>query len=205
MLELLRDGHGVESWSPAGDIARISFAGDDLLVAVDRDDSELARRRSHRLGVLTDRRALRVLLTLPRGVAVPTSFLTERDLRVLHSLPSGILELTDTDVRVVIAPAVSLFSIGVVARTWAQGLRISSPYAAYCARYVVLDRPHGPRTPPIEAAAMEARYLGVGLATHRADRLDWHVSPAPFEADRYSESSWLMAERFTAALSVARR
>lgn len=201
MLELLRDGQGVESWAPTGDITRVFFGGDDILVAIRPDDEEVRRRRRHRLGAVTNRRALQVLLSMPRGVAVPVSFLQERDLRVLHSLPNSVAEISEIDVRVVLAPALRLLSVGVVAATWKQGLRFASPYAAYCERYVVLER--GLRGADATLAILEARYYGLGLAECRDGHLEWLVSPASFPADRFSASSWLMAERLTAALRVA--
>ena len=109
------------------------------MVAVERDDDELARRRHHGLGALPNRRALQVLLSMPTGVAVPVTFLRSVDLRLLLSLPTGVVDLDGTDVRVALRPAVSLLSVGVVARTWKQGLEGVSPFASYCARYVVLD------------------------------------------------------------------
>ena len=199
MLELLRDGRGVESWTPTGDIARVCFAGDDILVAANHHKDEVHRRRRHGLGVITNRRVLQLLLSIPGGVAVPTVFLREKDLRLLQRLPPGIVEISDDEVRVVVSPALQLSSVGVVATTWKQGLRLSSPYAAYCARFVVLSR--GLRTSDAPLATLEARYYGLGLAEVRDGRLDWLVSPAPFQVDRFTAASWLMAERLTAALS----
>lgn len=201
MLELLREGHGLESWAPRGDISQMRLDGNDLVVAVDRNDAELARRRERRIGTLTNRRALRVLLSMPKGIVIPLNFMSENDLRVLHALPAGMVEITESDVRVLISPAVSLLSVGVIARTWKQGLRLSSPYAAYCARYVVLDQcgsRHAAQN--LSMAMVEARYFGVGLAEHRPGHVEWLVSPAPFAADRYSDASWLMAERLTESM-----
>ncbi len=201
MLEILRDGRGVEPWTPTGDIARVFFGGDEILVAVSLDDDELRRRQHHGLDVITNRRVLQLLLSMPAGVAVPTTFLREKDLRLLRSLPAGVVEISDEEVRVVVSPALQLSSVGVMATTWKQGLRLASPYAAYCARYVVLTR--GLRASEAPLATLEARYYGLGLAEHRDGRLDWRVSPAPFQADRFTAASWLMAERLTAALHGA--
>ena len=198
MLELLRDGHGVESWTPTGDIARVFFGGVDILVAVSYDDDEVVRRQHHGFGVVTNRRVLQLLLSIPRGVAVPATFLRGKDLRLLQTMPAGVVDISDSEVRVVVSPTLRLSSVGVVASTWKQGLRLASPYAAYCARYVVLVR--GLRASEATLATLEARYYGLGLAEHHDGRLDWLVSPAPFQADRFSAASWLMAERLTAAL-----
>lgn len=198
MLELLRHGHGVESWAPTGDVARVFFGGDNILVAVEYDFDEVERRRQHRLAPITNRRALHLLLSLPQGVAIPVAFLREKDLLTLQAMPAGVVDINDSEVRVVVSPALQLSSVGVVAATWKQGLRLASPYASYCARYVVLTREQRPAGSAL--AALEARFYGIGLAEHRDSCLDWVVSPAPFEADRFSAASWLMAERLTAAL-----
>lgn len=198
MLDLLRDGCGTESWVPAGELGSLRFDRDEIMVAVERDDDELARRRHHGLGALPNRRALQVLLSMPTGVAVPVTFLRSADLRLLLSLPTGVVDLDGTDVRVALRPAVSLLSVGVVARTWKQGLEGVSPFASYCARYVVLD---GGRDQQARGFCVaEARYFGVGLAVHRGGAVDWLVAPAKFQATRFSPASWLMAERLTAKL-----
>jgi hypothetical protein len=198
VLEILRDGRGVEPWAPTGDIARVFFGADEVLVGVSLDDDEVRRRQRHGLDVITNRRVLQLLLSLPAGVAVPATFLREKDLRLLQRLPAGVVEISDGEVRVVVSPALQLSSVGVVASTWKQGLRLASPYAAYCARYVVLTR--GLRASEAPLATLEARYYGLGLAEHKDGRLEWLVSPAPFQADRFTAASWLMAERLTAAL-----
>jgi hypothetical protein len=198
MLEILRDGRGVEPWTPTGDIARVFFGGVEILVGVRLDDDEARRRQRHGLDVITNRRVLQLLLSMPTGVAVPATFLREKDLRLLQSLPAGVVEISGGEVRVVVSPALQLSSVGVVATTWKQGLRLASPYAAYCARYVVLTR--GLRASEAPLATLEARYYGLGLAEHRDGRLNWLVSPAPFQADRFTAASWLMAEQLTAAL-----
>lgn len=199
MLELLRDGYGVEPWAPTGEVVRLRFDGDEILLAVNREAEEISRRRQHGLGALTHRRALQVILSMPRGVAVPLDLLRSADQRVLDALPPGVVEMNEADARVLLSPAVSLLSVGLIGRTWKQGLRISSRFASYCARYIVLDgrRLHSDTT----LATIEARYFGVGLAEHRDGCLNWLVSPAPFQADRFTAASWLMAERLTEALS----
>lgn len=198
MLEILRDGRGGEPWTPTGDVSRVFFGGDEILVGVSLDDDEVRRRQRHGLDVITNRRVLELLLSLPAGVAVPATFLREKDLRLLQRLPAGVVERSGGEVRVVVSPALQLSSVGVVATTWKQGLRLASPYAAYCARYVVLTR--GLRASEAPLATLEARYYGLGLAEHKDSRLEWLVSPAPFQADRFTAASWLMAERLTAAL-----
>lgn len=198
MLDLLRRGRGAESWVPAGELGTLCFDHDEFMVAVERDNDELARRRHHRLGALHNRRALQVLVSLPTGVAVPATFLRSADLRMLRALPAGVVEVDEVDVRVVLRPAVSLLSVGVVARTWKQGLERVSPFASYCARYVVLEG--GLHQQDRGFSVAEARYFGVGLALHRGDAVDWLVSPARFQASRFSPASWLMAERLTAKL-----
>lgn len=198
MLELLRHGSGAESWTPTGEVTRTRLDDVELIVAVHRDMEELERRRRVGLGVVTSRRVLEFVLAFPRGVAIPSSFLREEDQRLIHSLPRGVVQVSEDEVRVCLTPLVSLLSVGVVARSWKAGLRISSSYAAYCARYVVLE---GTRA-DTQTAALEARYLGVGLAQHRDGELAWLVSPAPFPADRFTPASWLMAERVAGALQA---
>lgn len=198
MLEILGAARGVEPWTPTGHISRVFFGGEEILVAVNYDDDELRRRQHHGLGMITNRRVLQLLLSMPAGVSVPATFLREQDLRLLQSQPAGVVEISGGEVRVVVTPALRLSSIGVVATTWTRGLRLASPYAAYCARYAVITR--GLRAADRALAALDARYYGLGLAEHRDGRLDWLVSPAPFEADRFTAASWLMAERLTAAL-----
>jgi hypothetical protein len=197
VLDLLRHGSGAEPWTPTGEVARARLEGAELLLAVERDPQEEERRRRVGLGVITSRRVLEFVLTLPRGVAIPRSFLREEDLRLIYALPRGVVDVSDAEVKIRLMPVISLLSVGVVARSWRAGLRSSSSYAAYCARYVVLDRARS----DTQMAAMEARYLGVGLAVRRDRGLDWLVSPAPFPSDRFTASSWLMAERVAGTLA----
>lgn len=198
MLELLRAGRGLESWAPTGEISLSCLDGVNVLTAVEPDPDEVERRRQHGLRALTNRRALQVLLSLPPGVAVPLDLLSAPDQRTVRSLPAGVVDLRYGTVSVEAKPALWLRSVGLVARTWKQGLRRSGPFAPYCARYVVLDA--GRTRVDSQVAAIEARFYGVGLAVHEDGALSWLVSPAPFIADRFTAASWLMAERLTNAL-----
>jgi hypothetical protein len=204
MLELLRDGHGVEPWAPTGQLEQIRHGDGEFLAAVDLNRAELSRRRRHRMGSVTRRPILEVLLSLPRGVAVPLALLSAQAHRTVANLPAGVVDIADDQVCVLLEPALSLRSAGVIASTWKAGLRRSASFASYCARYVVVDAaPRRVSRAAMEAATMEARFYGVGLAVHRDGELDWLVSPAPFDVERFTASSWLMAERLLDELPAA--
>lgn len=118
----------------------------------------------------------------------------------MEALPEGIVERSAADVRVVLAPTIALAGVGVVASTWEQGLSRSRPYAMHCARTVVLYGSGAAGATEITCAALEARYLGVGLAIHQEGRLDWLTPPVPFQAGRFSPVVWPMLERLDSLL-----
>lgn len=175
-------------------VARIPVGGTEIVVSFHRDEAETDRRCRHHLAPVTDRRVLALLLTLPEGVAVPWSFLAEADRRLVEQLPEGIVKRTAADVRVVLTPTISLAGVGVVASTWEQGLSRSSPFASHCARTVVLYGSRAAGATEKTCAALEARYLGVGLAVHHGGRLGWLTPPAPFQAGQFSPVTWLMLD-----------
>jgi len=203
MLELLYNGRGVEPWVPTGDVAQVTVASQAILAAISMDAAEVDRR--HRLGVrpVTNRRVLELVLAMPAGVAVPLDCFRPADQRLLGAQQAGVVACERGHVQALLQPALSLRSVGVVAATWKQGLRQSSRFAAYCARYVVLDGLLG--SDQVDSAAMEARFYGVGLAVHRDRSLDWLVSPAPFPFGRYTAASWLMAEQVAKSYRVTTR
>lgn len=198
MLDLLRAGQGVESWVPTGEVAQLELAGTPVVVAVDRNKVEGQRRQVAGLGSIEDRRALDVLLSMPGDASVPWSLFAPWQQRVLRALPAGVVERSGSQVRRMLKPPVSVLSAGFLASSWEQGFRRSAVLASHCARYVVVDSPKDPGGLVVEA--LEARYYGIGLAAVRRGRLDWLVSPAPFEAEWFSASAWQMAEHVWAAL-----
>lgn len=197
MLEILRAGRGVDPWAPSGAVSSVPLDGQEILAAVNLNRDEVERRSRHGLVALQHRRALQLLLSIPRGVNVPLSLFRSADRRLLAAMPPGAVELDRCTVSAALRPALSLLSVGVVASTWKQGLRATSRFASYCERYVVLRQRRRLVNPAV--AAVEARYYGVGLALHHDEELEWLVSPEPFHADRFTAASWLMAERITEA------
>jgi len=198
VLELLLAGRGVESWVPTGEIAQVELAGTRVVVAFDRNDAECERRQSAGLESFEDRRALEVLLSMPGDASVPLSLFAPSQQRVLRSLPESVVERSGGQVRQVLNPPLTVLSAGFEAATWKQAVRRSAMLASYCARYVVVNPTKKPGDLVLEA--LEARYYGVGLAALKDGSLDWLVSPAPFNADWFSASAWMMAERIWAAL-----
>lgn len=203
MLELLMAGHGVESWVPTGDISEVELRGSQLFVATEVNSAE--RERRHALGVdaFEDRRALEVLLSMPGDASVPLGLFSASQQRVLRSLPSWVVERSGDHVRRVLSPPVSLLSAGFEASTWRQGFRKSALLASYCARYVVVDTAKEAEDLVLET--LEARFYGVGLSVLNDAGLEWLVSPAPFNADWFSASAWLMTEQVWSALRGVRR
>lgn len=199
VLELLARGQGVEPWVPHGKVSWVPLDGHQVMAEIVRSASETRRRKHVGLRAVLDRRVLRVLASLPWGVAVPVDWLDVSDRKLLRRLPRSVVDWSDSSVQVLLRPAVELLSVGVVARSWQDGLKRSAAFAPYCARYVVLTECR--RRQDLSWAQSQARFYGVGLAVCRDDELDWRVAPAPFRADRFTAASWLMAERVTEALA----
>lgn len=200
MLDLLPVGHGVESWSPTGELSWATVSGQDLIVAVQRNHGEMGRRRDSGLGPVLDRRLLRLLLAIPQGVPMPGDLFSATERRLLRGQPSSIVHWHGSAVTVLLRPVVSVLSVGVVAPRWSLGLRRTSPFASYCARYVVLDTRR--RIVDTSWEQAQARFYGVGLAIHAPGALEWAVAPARFRAERFTASSWLMSERIAAAIGM---
>jgi hypothetical protein len=193
MLELLSVGGGLEVWRPQGDVSWLHLGASRLIAAVQPDEAELRRRGQHGLRAVKNRRLLATLVTLPSGVAVPWNLIQPRDRVVLEGQSESIVERLGEDVTVVLRPALKLLSVGAVASSWRRGLRLTSPFASYCARYVVLSASSKRRD--TAWAETEARFYGIGLAELGRGGLRWRVAPAPFTATRFTAASWLMAER----------
>lgn len=203
MLELLRAGHGVESWAPTGDITEVELGGSRTVVATDVNSVERERRKALGVDAFEDRRALEVLLSMPGDASVPLTLFSASQQRVLRSLPSWVVERSGDHVRRVLSPPVSLLSAGFESSTWRQGFRKSASLASHCARYVVVNTANQAEDLVLET--LEARYYGVGLAVLNDAGLEWLVSPAPFNADWFSASAWLMTEQVWCALGETRR
>ena len=198
MLDLHAGARGVECWAPEGEVGLAVLGDQEVVVAYDQDVEEARRRAAAGVRPVLERRTLQVLLDLPQGSWVSLSLLRPADQSRVRRLPRGLVAVEGDGVMRLARPALAVRSIGVAASTWRRGLRLSAPYASYCSRYVLLQprRARGDLT----MATLEARYYGVGLAVAEGDSLDWLVAPAPFAADRFSASSWLLAEQVADAL-----
>lgn len=181
------------SWAPSGELHAVGLGGYQYLLGLLSVSDELARRREHGLGSVTDLRTLEVLSSLPVDVPVAAKVLGSEALSVLRPLPSAVVEFDGAKVVRHLAPAVVLESAGVFATTWKQAVARISALASYCTRYVILGGDRG--RAQMELATMDARYYGLGLATVAGGELEWLVEPAPFRPERFTASSWLLAEK----------
>lgn len=162
------------------------------LLELDPVLDELERRAAVGLSSILSRSLLEVLCELPVDLPVELQRLSESQIRVLRKAPPGCVEFSEGHIIRRAVPPVRVVSAGVCASTWADGLRQASQFASYCTRYAVLTSPSFDE----DAAVMEARFYGIGLATmtRGAESFEWRLAPETFVATRETVASWHFAE-----------
>lgn len=184
---------GLAGLLPAGTVvpggARAAEARGDAVVAV--NTAEHDRRAAVGLGAVTNLALLDRLLCLPLGQWVRRVDLTDRERVELRRAPDGVVEVSDTGLRRVFAPAAAVPLVIVAAGSWRSGLRRTAAFAGYASRVLVL---HG-RHRQLGSKLWEADFFGVGVWRATATGVEQLVAPEPWRQMYVKPAGWAFRER----------
>lgn len=151
---------------------------------------ELARRDAHPVRAIKRLDVAAVLLSLPMNLPVPEDSLRPKELRLLSSLPSCLVERVDGAVVRRTSSPVTVDHVVLPTKTFRPGLEAVTEFSTYCARSMVI--PAGTDLTEIELA--EASYYGVGIYRADGDSLLELVAPEPMDGWPETPASWIFAE-----------
>lgn len=197
-VETLRD---VDVAAPTSLLIAADARRTRALLEVEPVLDEIERRAAIGLGAISSAAVLGALRQLPVDLPIPVTTVTPSVVKTLRLAPEGCYDVDGTSIIRRAVPAVRVVSAGVCTSTWGEGLRQASQFASYCSRYAVVSA----RAFDRDAAMIEARYYGIGLATMTgsADSFRWLVRPAPFCPTRQTAASWQFAETALEALALS--
>jgi hypothetical protein len=159
-------------------------------VAYRLDHAEVARRREHQLGALTDLDVLDALMGLPVGMPVEQSSLTKAERALVDRLPAGVVEHRGEQLVRLAAAPLSVQSAVVAARNWKTGLKQAGRFAPFCVRAILL-----PAVPAdVSELQTQASFFGVGVGVSVEGQMQLLVEPAPYEQTRHTPAQWWFAE-----------
>lgn len=154
------------------------------------NQSEVARRRTQRVGSFTEMDVLDVLMGLPEGLPVALNELTDAERALMDRAPGGAIEHRGEEVvRRAVAPVSVLFAL-VAANDWHVGLKRAGRFAPFCARAMLL-----PELPmDWDDARTQASYFGIGICTFVDAQLRMLITPRPYVRRRHTPAQWWFAE-----------
>jgi hypothetical protein len=158
--------------------------------SVTPDPLELGRRGAHQISPLKSLDVTAVLLALPVGLPVAENSLRPKELRVISSLPSCLVERIDGAVVRRTSPPVTVDQIVLPTRCFRRGLETVTQFSTYCARSVVVTA----RTTLSDIELAEVSYYGVGVYYADGDSLVEVVAPEPMPPWPETPASWVFAE-----------
>jgi hypothetical protein len=171
-------------------VARVRLFGTRAWVAYRPDHDQRQLRRAHAVGPILGLDLLDTLMSLPAGLPVPLSALSQASRRRLRRLPEGTLTWTHSTVTRQVAPPLMPLLAMVQGTGWAKGLRAASRFAMYCARLLVVAE----LPPDRDVALAEASYYGVGIALRRSETLKIVVEPEAFSDWQPTPAWWWFTE-----------
>lgn len=172
----------------------------DCLVFHRLDRREHERRQEAEAGWLDEFRPLEMLMNLPVGVPVPRASLGARLRPEVRLLPPG---CTVRDRHSVTRLAIRPLRVDLVvvrAPGWRSGMDLTSAFAPFCRRAMVLERM--PRN--LDELLMEADFYGIGVFAARQGGVQMLVEPAEYRASRFTTAAWRFAEQTYRALVEGR-
>ncbi|MFI6004956.1 hypothetical protein ACIA98_31890 [Streptomyces sp. NPDC051366] len=171
-------------------LALVEAFGTEAVVAYRYDERERERRAADGMPPLTRPDVLNLLMALPLGEPVSASSLSERERRVLKSLPKGAAVRRDGSITRRAAHPVHIDMAFVPGRSWESAMEKAERFTPFCTRTVVVDGALRRR----DDAVMRADYYGIGLLTVQGDTAEVVVPPRPFVRRRHTVAGWKFLE-----------
>jgi hypothetical protein len=140
-------------------VPAVNWAGTRFHAVVRPNWGEICRREHHGLGPITDHALLGALDSLPTGTEVSWQTIDPVVAAFLDCVPEGIVEASDTWVRVDLQPPLELVGAFAVSRHWGAINRVGVVVTAAPTGVVIRHRPRR-----LDEAMSRARRFGVGLA-----------------------------------------
>ena len=175
--------------------AVVAGAVGDALVSCDY--AEQARRRQVGLGAVTSLWLLDAVMSLPLGVPVRISDLSETTWAELRVAPDGVVAIDSGWVTRLLSPPVTVVAAVVRGNGWRRPLQRVGQFTPFAQRVVVLDKVPPPRL------LWEAQVTGVGVWIIEDGLVVEVCAPEPFKRRYWKPAGWRFAERaYAASLST---
>jgi hypothetical protein len=176
--------------------AVVAGAVGDALVACDH--LEQTRRGEAGLGAVTSLWLLDAVMSLPSGVPVRASDLSESTWEYLRVAPDGVVAIDAGWVTRVLSPPLTVVAAVVRGAGWRRPLQLVGQFTPFAQRVVVLDKMPPPRL------VWEAQVTGVGVWSIEDGRPVEVCAPEPFKRRYWKPAGWRFAERAYAASLTAK-
>jgi hypothetical protein len=176
--------------------AVVAGAAGDALVACDL--SEQARRREAGLGAVTSLWLLDAVMSLPWGVPVRLSDLSESTWEHLRVAPDGVVAIDADWITRLLSPPLTVVAAVVRDVGWRRPLQRVGQFTPFAQRVIVLDK-----VPPLRLI-WEAQVTGVGVWSIENGCLAEVCAPEPFKQRYWKPAGWRFAERAYAASLIAK-
>ncbi|MBT2407991.1 MULTISPECIES: hypothetical protein [unclassified Streptomyces] len=163
-------------------LAVVEAFGAEAVVAYRRDARECARRATAGMPALTRPDVLDLLMALPVGEPVPVDSLSERERRVLKSLPKAVVRRDGTITRKAMRP-VRIDMVFVPGRSWEAAMEKAERFTPFSARTALADGVLRRK----DDAVLRADFHGIGLFAVRGDAVDVVVPPRPANGDEVTD------------------
>jgi hypothetical protein len=154
-------------------VPAISWAGTRFNAIVRPNWDEISRRKRYGLGPITDHALLEALASLPMDTEISWEAIDPIVAAFLDSAPEGILEASDTTIRVDLQPPLELVGVFTVSRHWRALDQVGVLVTTAPTGVVLRHRPHR-----FDEAISRAHRFGVGLALLRPGRTEILTWPA---------------------------
>lgn len=171
-------------------LALVEAFGTEAVVAYRYDACERERRAADGMPPLTRPDVLDLLMSLPLGEPVPAGSLSERERRVLKSLPKGAAVRRDGLITRRAVQPVHIDMAFVPGRSWESAMEKAERFTPFCSRAVVVDGALRRK----DDAVLRADFFGIGLLTLQGDSVEVVVPPRPFVRRRHTVAGWKFLE-----------
>ncbi|MFC5147048.1 hypothetical protein [Streptomyces aureoversilis] len=171
-------------------LAVVEAFGAKAVAAYRYEAQERERRTAVGMPPLTRPEVLNLLMALPLGEPVPAGSLSEKERRVLKSLPKGAVVRRDGLITRQATQPVHIDMVFVPGRSWESAMEQAERFTPFTARSVLVDGVLRRR----DEAVMRADFYGIGLFLTQGDAVEVVVPPSPFVRRRHTVAAWKFLE-----------
>ena len=150
---------GAEAFEFNGDLVEVGLRDGPVILAVELDQHEHARRSVAGVGAITDRELVTALWELPVGCRISVSALPRWVLDRLHGIPVGVVEELDGSVIRAARLPVTITGAIAVGRSVTRVLARVGQVSALAPMAVIVDR----AVDPTSSGVLDAQLYGVGV------------------------------------------